>query len=61
MRAAAVVDTETFTPPPSVRRAEAGDYRLTKTRSREINTGSLKSIARKYMALRAIKMEQIKF
>ena len=37
MRAAAVVDTATFTPPPSVRRAEAGDYRLTKTRSREIN------------------------
>ena len=26
-----------------------------------INTGSVKSIARKYMTLRAIKMKQIKF
>ena len=49
MRAAAVVDAETFTPitpPPSVRRAEAGDYRLTKTRSREINIIELRTILR---------------
>ena len=46
MRAAAVVDTATFTPPPSVRRAEAADYRLTKTRSREINIIELQTILR---------------